>query len=274
MSVPRPTAWPTVFPPQGGYDEVAAIAAYLNEAIDAARARYNARRDREGRPRLITEYEWEGAHLPRYPANGWSTRTDVPPYQHIGPNGLGGFGLHEFQGDPEIVERRGEMMALAIGVPYVPPVVEPPPPVELPPAPAPVTDPAPIDTACPEGQYFNSFTNRCEANVSAPADTSFRVGAVRVSLDVYDERLPQVRFGIPVDLGNGTIGFKFSHEGSLQVFVTVLDGRPVNGKWWVMSCGLTDVACGIVAAHDSGAERDYLNKQGVTFPTTLDTGAF
>lgn len=282
----RPTSWPTSFPAYGSPPtiEVQRIANYLNEPIMDARREYQEDLRQQGKPvpDLGNEYFWQGVYLPSFPANGWTAINGVP-FMLIGPLGISGFGLHEFPGDPDqpIRRRINEMQALANGQavpPSAPPPAPAPAPAGPPPAP-PVVDPGPIDTTCPAGQYFNHFTNRCELNVgpggAPPLPTVFRIGPIQLALSVTDDRLPGISRAIAVDLGGGTVGFRFSPEGSLQVFATVLDGRPVNGAWWVFSCGLTDVGVRLIAQHDDRRVQEYgAGLKGVQFPTALDTRAF
>ncbi|HVT02148.1 MAG TPA: hypothetical protein VHL58_02095 [Thermoanaerobaculia bacterium] len=58
------------------------------------------------------------------------------------------------------------------------------------------------------------------------------------------------------------------------VFIKVLDGRPVNGKWWVFWSSLTDVELSIsVRDTTTGIVRTYNKPSGAT-PSTFDTSAF
>ena len=72
-------------------------------------------------------------------------------------------------------------------------------------------------------------------------------------------------FGFPVIAGN---------TSDPQVFVKVLDGRPVNGKWWVFCATLTDVEFKVtVTDTQTGQTRTYHKLAGTT-TSTFDTGAF
>lgn len=72
-------------------------------------------------------------------------------------------------------------------------------------------------------------------------------------------------FAFPVLAGNTT---------DPQVFVKVLDGRPVNGKWWVFCSTLTDVEFKVtVTDTQTGQSRVYHKLPGAT-SSTFDTGAF
>lgn len=111
MSVPKPTTWPTVF----NYQTVSPIAAYLNEPIFAARKKLNLDRAAKGLPYILNEEDWDAEKLPIYPADGIRRLTGVPPFVIIGPSGIAGFGLHEFEGhwgEDDIHARLNEMQLL------------------------------------------------------------------------------------------------------------------------------------------------------------------
>lgn len=133
LALSAPTTWPTTFT----VETVGPIADYLNEPIYAARILYNNRLVAQGKPRLSTEEQWDSAYLPLYPRDGWLRYPGLPPYQIIGPLGLGGFGLHEFQGHPEIRARIDQMQALATAGGQ--------------PEPVPTDAPAPAKTPTPTG---------------------------------------------------------------------------------------------------------------------------
>jgi hypothetical protein len=72
-------------------------------------------------------------------------------------------------------------------------------------------------------------------------------------------------FAFPTIAGNTT---------DPQVFVKVLDGRPINGKWWVFCSTLTDVEFKVtVTDHQTGQSRVYHKLAGAT-SATFDTSAF
>jgi hypothetical protein len=72
-------------------------------------------------------------------------------------------------------------------------------------------------------------------------------------------------FGFPVIAGNTT---------DPQIFVKVLDGRPINGKWWVFCSTLTDVEFKVtVTDTQTSQSRTYHKLPGAT-TSTFDTSAF
>ena len=48
--------------------------------------------------------------------------------------------------------------------------------------------------------------------------------------------------GVPVPLSPDTVAFWFFRPGNVELIVKVLDGRPVNGYFWVFGGALTNVA--------------------------------
>lgn len=67
--------------------------------------------------------------------------------------------------------------------------------------------------------------------------------------------------------------FWFFHPDNPELFVKVLDGRPVNGHWWVFYGSLTDVAFDLVVEDTvGGGEARYHHPQG-TFASHGDTTA-
>ena len=69
--------------------------------------------------------------------------------------------------------------------------------------------------------------------------------------------------------------FWFFRDTNLELIVKVLDGCPVNGRFWVFAGGLTDVAVELVVEDTAaGGRRAYSNPQGTPFRPIQDTGAF
>lgn len=84
-------------------------------------------------------------------------------------------------------------------------------------------------------------------------------GHVMTSSGVYG------MFAFPVLAGNTT---------DPQVFVKVLDGRPVNGKWWVFCSTLTDVEFKVTVTDTQTSQSRTYHKLPGTTTSTFDTGAF
>lgn len=86
--------------------------------------------------------------------------------------------------------------------------------------------------------------------------------------------------GIAVPLSNESGYFWFFDPGNAEVTIKILDGRPVNGHWWVFLASMTDVEHTVrvtLCPPDSvGApcfQKEYRNPQG-TNRNILDTQAF
>jgi photosystem II stability/assembly factor-like uncharacterized protein len=81
---------------------------------------------------------------------------------------------------------------------------------------------------------------------------------------------PGRRLGVT---GN-TTGFWFFDPTNVEVVVKVLDGRQINGKWWVFYGALSNVEYSItVTDTQTGATRTYFNPQG-QLASFADTSAF
>lgn len=67
----------------------------------------------------------------------------------------------------------------------------------------------------------------------------------------------------------------FFDAANVEAVVKVLDGCPVNGRFWVFAGGLTNVRTVIrVTDTRTGQSRTYTNPQGAAFAPIQDTGAF
>ena len=81
--------------------------------------------------------------------------------------------------------------------------------------------------------------------------------------------------GQTVPLGGGDTGyFWFFDASNVEVVLKVLDGRPLNGKFWVFYGALSDVEYTItVTDTETGAVKTYTNPKG-RLASVADTGAF
>ncbi|HMB54434.1 MAG TPA: hypothetical protein VKU40_14035 [Thermoanaerobaculia bacterium] len=76
------------------------------------------------------------------------------------------------------------------------------------------------------------------------------------------------------DVGGDTGYFWFFRPGNLELAVKVLDGRAVNGHWWVFAGGTTDLGYGVeVTDRLSGETRTFTHPPG-DLCTPVDTLAF
>jgi ELWxxDGT repeat protein len=81
--------------------------------------------------------------------------------------------------------------------------------------------------------------------------------------------------GRAVPLAGGDTGYLwFFDAGNVEVVLKVLDGRPVNGRFWVFFGALSDVEYTLtVTDTETGAEKTYANPRG-RLASVADTGAF
>lgn len=120
------------------------------------------------------------------------------------------------------------------------------------------------------------------AEAAGPCDPSTELcllgGKFAVSLGAKDPRTANTGAGLPIpqaDLfGYFSIPGLTGNPENPEVFVKLLDGRGVNGKYWVFYGGLTDFEVTLtVRDTQSGATKVY-TKQGGSFCGGADTGAF
>ena len=81
--------------------------------------------------------------------------------------------------------------------------------------------------------------------------------------------------GTAVALTGDTGYFWFFSANNVELVIKVVDGRPVNNRFWVFVAGLTNVNVVItVTDTQTGAVKIYTNPQGVAFQPIQDTDAF
>ena len=96
----------------------------------------------------------------------------------------------------------------------------------------------------------------------------------QVSVSWTDPRTGVTGSGQAVPLSRDSGYFWFFNAGSVEMVVKVLDGRPVNGHFWVFDASLSDVETEIrVTDTASGAFKIY-RKPPYTFLSQADTSAF
>ncbi len=94
-------------------------------------------------------------------------------------------------------------------------------------------------------------------------------GRFRVAVRFTDPRNGQAASGTPVPLTGDTGAFWFFAPANLELVVKVIDGRAVNGHFWVFHGALSDVGYTITVTDSvTGAQRAYHNN-----PHTLASGA-
>jgi hypothetical protein len=80
--------------------------------------------------------------------------------------------------------------------------------------------------------------------------------------------------GAAVHLSDDTGYFWFFSSGNVELVVKALDGRPVNGFFWIFYGALSDVEYTITVTDTvTGAVKTYFNPQG-HLASAADTAAF
>ncbi len=88
------------------------------------------------------------------------------------------------------------------------------------------------------------------------------------------DRRRQLGLGTGPPITTNTGAFWFFSSDNLELVVKVLDGRSINGKWWVFYGALSNVEYTItVTDTQTGAVKMYFNPQG-QLASVADTGAF
>ncbi|MBI2212621.1 MAG: trypsin-like peptidase domain-containing protein [Acidobacteria bacterium] len=118
-------------------------------------------------------------------------------------------------------------------------------------------------------------TDPCVASSSVICAQSNRF---KITLAAKDPRTGKTDSGYVMSSTNVFGYFAFpviaSNQTDPQIFVKVLDGRPVNNKWWVFYASLTDVEFTLtVTDTQTGAVKTY-HQDPYTQKSANDTGAF
>lgn len=109
----------------------------------------------------------------------------------------------------------------------------------------------------------------------AASDSVLCLAGARFAVSVAWRLPPGVAgAGRPLPLGDATGAFWFFAPAAADAFVKVVDGRAVNGHFWVFIAGLSDVAYSVsVTDTATGAVKTYRNAKG-TLASRADTAAF
>jgi hypothetical protein len=99
-------------------------------------------------------------------------------------------------------------------------------------------------------------------------------GRFRVDVSFRTPDGSQSGVGMPVGLTSDTGYFWFFSAGNIELVIKVVDGRPVNGHFWVFYGGLTDVEVNMTVTDTmTGAIRTYFKPAGA-LASDADTAAF
>jgi hypothetical protein len=111
-------------------------------------------------------------------------------------------------------------------------------------------------------------------SVGPPTSLCLASGHFTVSVQFTDPRSGLAGAATAVPLTSDTGAFWFFDGSNLELMVKVLDGRAVNGKFWVFYGALSDVDYTItVTRPETGEARTYHNPRG-TLASHADTQAF
>ena len=118
--------------------------------------------------------------------------------------------------------------------------------------------------------------SRVSATACAPDSGTLCLGSnrfqARVSWQALDAGTSGQGTAVPLAADSG--GFWFFDSSNLELLVKVLDGRAINGSFWVFYGALSNVQYTItVTDTQTGAVRTYINPQG-TMASAADTSAF
>ena len=122
-------------------------------------------------------------------------------------------------------------------------------------------DPQPISQ---DGSGFGVFGQRFTLPTCASGSGQLCLGG-RFCVDVRftDPRNGQASAGTPVPITGDTGAFWFFDPANLELVIKVLDGRAVNGHFWVFYGALSDVSYTITVTDTvTGSFRTYHNNPG------------
>ncbi len=129
----------------------------------------------------------------------------------------------------------------------------------------------------PEGRELWSLPNIAVITPCVPGPDRLCLAGGRFEVavrwrDQHNGGLKGVGQAVPESLESGF--FWFFDPANLELVVKVLDGREINGRWWVFFGALTDIEYEVtVTDHETGQVRTYRNPAG-TFCGQADTTGF
>ncbi len=127
-----------------------------------------------------------------------------------------------------------------------------------------------------DGDGFGIFGQRLA--VPAPPDTTSLAlfgGRFRLTVTWNDPHGPLGSgVGHPVPLTDDTGAFWFFDSANVELVVKVLDGRGVNGKFWVFYGALSDVGYDLAVTDTATGEQRVYHNPPLTLASVADTSAF
>ena len=125
----------------------------------------------------------------------------------------------------------------------------------------------------PDGHFFGVFSQRFSTRCLGRPALCLAGGRFMVEVD-WTAPAAGAGPGVPVRLTDDTGAFWFFGPDNLELLVKVLDGRAVNGHFWVFFGGLTDIPFTLtVTDTETGVRRTYTHPAG-TLASRADTEAF
>ena len=127
---------------------------------------------------------------------------------------------------------------------------------------------AAVSSAAPAGVPRVRTAQAVEAEPLTVQDGRF---AVRVE---WEDFKGNAGVGMPQELTGDTGYFWFFNPANVELVVKVLDGRPVNGRWWVFYGALSNVAYRVTVTDTVSGETAVYDNPSGTFASFADTAAF
>ena len=98
-------------------------------------------------------------------------------------------------------------------------------------------------------------------------------GRFAVEVTYTTDGTPKTGNAVPLSTESGY--FWFFGADNLEILIKVIDGCPINQRFWVFGAGLTDVQLSLTVTDTAtGQKKTYINPAGKGFAPILDTGAF
>jgi len=138
-----------------------------------------------------------------------------------------------------------------------------------------VTQPADVEAEGEDGSYFGVFAQRfTTATCALGSGQLCLAGRFRVAVRFTDPRSGLAAAGTAAPLTSDTGTFWFFDPANVELIVKVLDGRAVNGHFWVFSGALSDVDYTLTVTDTAtGRSRTYHNAPH-QLASRADTAAF
>ena len=140
------------------------------------------------------------------------------------------------------------------------------------------SDPPGLITAGPDGALW--FTNLWSNRIGRIEPTACAIDSVCVRQDRFRARVRWVApdgtrgAGEGVRMTDDTGAFWFFQPSNFELVIKVLDGRAINGHFWVFYGSLTNIEFTLdVTDTESGIVKNYFNPQG-RLASSADTSAF